>query len=155
MRIPKFLTEMAASVLNTLAGFITKPRITREAAFCVDLSIGAALATMPGVYGWALFALFFMLRDATDTKRFGPGKRLYKLKILNAGSGNPVGWRMTIVRNMILAIFPLNVADIAHFIRTGRRLTDEWFGIEVRQQEMEDETTGEKVEDYPNPPTTE
>lgn len=154
MRVPQFLKNMAASILDVLAGIITKPRVVREAEFLVDLSICMALAVIPGKPGWLFCIAFFLLRDAIDNKRHSPGKILYKLRIVYSTTGTEVGWRTTIVRNIILLAPLLNIVEIAHFLKTGRRLTDEWLGIDVLQDagKNEDAET-QQEEDNPNPPT--
>lgn len=153
MRVPKFLTDWAASVLSTLAGLITKPCVVREAELLVDVAISLALAVIPGRIGWVACVGFFLLRDAIYASRQSPGKKLYNLKIVNAKTGATIGLRMSVVRNLILITPLLNFVDMAHFFRTGRRLTDEWLGVDVRQEGDENETS-EEVEDNPNPPTT-
>lgn len=155
MRVPQFIKDMAASILHVLAGIITKPRVVREAEFIVDLSISLALAVIPGKPGWFCCVAFFLLRDVFDNKRHSPGKMLYKLRIVHAASGAEVGWRTTIVRNIILLTPLLNILEIAHFLKTGRRLTDEWLGLDVMQDagKNEDAET-QQEEDNPNPPTT-
>lgn len=152
MRVPKFLTEWAASVLGTLAGLITKPRVVREAELVVDVAISLALAVIPGRIGWVACVGFFLLRDAVYASRQSPGKKLYNLKIVNAKTGATIGIRMSVVRNLILITPLLHLVDIAHFVKTGRRLTDEWLGVDVRQEGGGKETS-EEGEDNPNPPT--
>ena len=155
MRVPQFFKRMAASVLDTLAGIITKPRVVREAEFLVDLSISLALAVIPGKTGWVACIVFFLFRDVAYLKSQSPGKVLYKLKIVNAATGATIGWRTSIIRNLILLTPLLNIADVARFVKTGRRLTDEWLGVEVVQEEStEGNTVTHNVEDNPNPPTT-
>lgn len=144
---------MATSVCTTLVGLVSKPRVVREAAFVVDVAISLALAVIPGKLGWVACVGFFMLRDVADAEHQSPGKSLYKLRIISTKSGNAVGWRTSVVRSIILLTPLLNFVDIAHFVRTGRRLTDEWLDIDVVQGEAE-KSTDEKVEDNLNPPTT-
>lgn len=151
MRVPKFLTEWAASVLGTLAGLITKPRVVREAELVVDVAISLALAVIPGRIGWVACVGFFLLRDAVYASRQSPGKKLYNLKIVNAKTGATIGIRMSVVRNLTLITPLLHLVDIAHFVKTGRRLTDEWLGVDVRQDSGKE--TSEEGEDNPNPPT--
>ena len=149
------MKNMAASILDMLAGIITKPRVVREAELLVDLSISMALAVVPGKPGWLFSIAFFLLRDVIDNKRHSPGKILYRLRIVYTATGAEVGWRTTIVRNIILLTPLLNIVEIAHFLRSGRRLTDEWLGIDVLQDAGKKEDVGTRQEeDNPNPPTT-
>lgn len=153
MRVPQFILNMAASVCDTLACIFTKPRIVREAEIVVDVAISLALAVIPGKLGWVACGTFFLLRDVATAKRQSPGKQLYNLKIVSVKSGEPVGVRTTVVRNLILITPVLNLFDIFHFVKSGRRKTDEWLGLDVIQENGANKDSQE-VEDYPNPPTT-
>ncbi len=122
---------MAASVLKTLAGIVTKPRVVREAALFVDLAISLALAVYPGSLGWVICVVFFLLRDVSTVRRRSPGKNLYKLRIVKVSDGSPVDWRMTVVRNLILLTPVLNVVDVCYFVKHARRLSDVWLKFDV------------------------
>lgn len=154
MRVPEFLTDLTDAALGTLSGLITKPRVVREAELLVDLAICLALAVIPGKVGWIACVAFFLLRDAALTGMQSPGKSLYNLKVVSASTGAVIGWRTSVVRNVVLIVPVLNIVDILHFVRHGRRLTDEWLGLDVRQEKAEKDVE-EEADDNHNPPTTE
>lgn len=152
MRVPKFIESMAAGVLKTLAGILTKPRVVREAELFVDVVICIALAITPGLFGWFLCITFFLLRDVFTAQRLSPGKSLYNLRIIKVADGSPAEWKMTVVRNLILLTPILNVVEIFYFIKHGRRLTDVWLKFDVVQDMVDSAPQDEQDDD--NPPTS-
>lgn len=152
MKIPEPINNLAAGVLRTLAGLITKPRVTREAALFVDVVTALALAIVPK-YGWALCLGYFVLRDTLSTTGQGAGKALYKLRIYKVKDHTPVGWKLAILRSILILMPLVNIADLFHFIRTGRRYVDEWIGVDVFPETVDNVSDNAPVEK--NPPLDE
>lgn len=111
-------------------GLITKPRVEREAAALVDLIFSFTLATLPGIAGSVAGVAYFLLRDGRGN---GMGKRLYGLEAVRAADGRRASWSMAILRNLLLLVPLFNLVDVWHFFVSGRRLTDEWLGTDVRK----------------------
>ncbi len=119
-----------ATLGQIFTGLITKPRIEREAAALVDLIFSLTLATLPGIAGSVAGVAYFLLRDGRAN---GMGKRLYGLETVRAADGRRASWSTAMLRNMLLLVPLFNLVDVWHFFKSGRRLTDEWLGTDVRK----------------------
>lgn len=119
-----------ATLGQIFIGIITKPRVEREAAALVDLIFSFTLATLPGIVGSVAGVAYFLLRDGRGN---GMGKRLYGLETVRAADGRRASWSTAMLRSLLLLVPLFNLVDMWHFFESGRRLTDEWLGTEVRK----------------------
>ncbi len=104
------------------------PLQKRLFAFLVDAVIAVVLVLIPKV-GWIFGLIYFLGKDGMPSlKGQSAGKKIFKIRILTAGTNEPLYLHpeKSVTRGLILLIPLVNVIDILRLIVKGERLADKW-----------------------------
>lgn len=93
-----YLVDVVIVLAVALASTATVALVTAITGFRARLSVAAALAALPVLFGGYGF-LFWGLAGRT------PGMALLGIRVVS-GTGGPVGWPSAAVRALVLAAFP-------------------------------------------------
>lgn len=93
----------------------------------VQLWSGVFAAQM--VIGWLIAPLIFTCKDGFSGK--SPGRMLCRVTVVDRTTREPIGFRQSFKRNLILMVPYLGIIWIALTMMKGRRVGDEWANTEV------------------------
>lgn len=96
---------------------------------------GSSGQAWPGVFwltlvqGWLIAPLIFTCKDGFSGK--SPGRLLCGVTVVDRTTREPIGFRQSFKRNLILMVPYVGVIWIALTMRKGQRVGDEWANTEV------------------------